>query len=134
MTVTRDVNLGTLMPVIMFLVIQTLGGVWWAATLTRDMSSVKEQISLTTAALKHRVEEVDAARNEDRRRIYDRIVGVEQVTAQIMASDQANRTLLEGLKDDVMELRADLKQSNALLRDLLIQLGGVRRNGETDQR
>lgn len=129
MTVTRDVNLGTLMPVIMFLLVQTLGGVWWAATLTRDMSSVKEQVALNNSALKERIDEVDAARTEDRRRIYDRIVGVEQVTSQIMASDLANRTLLEGLKDDVTVLRADLQQNNTLIRDLLVRLSTPQRNG-----
>lgn len=40
--VKKDLNMGTIIPIILFLIGQTLAGVWWAASINASTESMKE--------------------------------------------------------------------------------------------
>lgn len=117
--ITKDMNMGTLVPVFLFLTVQTMGGIWWAATLTSQFEVLTKTVAENQEVLTERIEKVDTERIEDRRRIYDRLVNTEKVIGEITANERASQVLLAGVKEDVQALRDELGANNALIRQLL---------------
>ena len=39
--VTKDINLGTIVTIVTFLIAQSTAGVWWAATISADVSAMR---------------------------------------------------------------------------------------------
>jgi len=128
MTTTRDVNLGTLIPIGLFLVAQTLGAVWWAATMTSRFDSLERAFTSGQSAVEADLEEETASRIEDRRRIYDRLVDAEQAVASITAESRATRAILDGVDKQLAELRTDIRTNNDLLRNVLVGLNVPQKN------
>ena len=119
MTVARDVNLVALIPLAMFLLAQTVGAVWWAATMTARFESLQISVHEGQMSMQDDLIAETAERIDDRRRIYDRIVGVEAAVTAIGSDGLAVRATIDGLSSSVNELRADVRITNQLLRDAL---------------
>lgn len=125
MTTTRDINLGTVIPIALFLIVQTGGGIWWAATTTAQMGALAEGVKTSQADASKRMDDLELGRSEDRRRIFDRLVGVERTVTDVMTQETATRALLSGLEAQIEAMREDVKTNNALLRDLLLNLSNT---------
>ena len=119
--VKRDINLGTLIPVVLFLTVQTLGAVWWAATMTAQFDALQEYVRAETDNTTERINLIDQNRITDRQRILDRLVRVEGIATELAASERATSEIVEAIKDDINALREDLRDNNSLLRELLQQ-------------
>lgn len=148
MSMTKDVNLGTLLPLALFLTVQTMGGIWWAATITAGLDQVnayvvESRVEFRTAIAKEEKERIDdlaeetADRIDDRRRIYDRLVTVEKTSSEMIAEAQATAAIIQGMSSQIEALREDVRTNNELLRNLLVTMGEDRRaqrNGSTQGR
>ena len=119
MTVKTDTNLGTIIPVILFLTVQTGGGIWWAATLTANLQALSDDVQESQLELRAAIANEEDERIADRRRIFDRIVDVEAVVNGVTAENQATRAIISALQDDLALLREDLRENNGLIRRLL---------------
>ena len=119
MSVTRDINLGSLVPIGLFLFAQTAGAIWWAATISAQFEALQAFVVQDRAGLETRVNNVDQNRITDRQRLFDRLVQVERLTTELSASERATTEIVGAIKEDIGALREDLRENNSLLRDLL---------------
>ena len=94
MTVSRDVNLGTLLPIMALLLPMSLTAIWWAGTTTARFEAVVERLSDTDADTALKIAAETNNRIDDRRRIYDRLVEVEQSVAAMTASAGAQEVAM----------------------------------------
>lgn len=121
MVISRDMNLGTLVPLILFLAGQTLGAVWWAATISAQFDALSDSVAQRETSINQRINLIDQNRISDRQRIFDRLVQVEKIATELAASERATSEIVEAIKEDIAALREDLRDNNNLLRDLLQQ-------------
>ncbi|MDJ0827909.1 MAG: hypothetical protein QNJ16_20680 [Rhodobacter sp.] len=104
MSVNRDLNLGTVVTVALFLVVQTGGAVWWASQMSAKLTSIGEDVS---------------AQAEEDLRQWTRINGNEDSIAQVIALEAAIEAQLTAFENSIDDLRIDLRSNNNLLRELL---------------
>lgn len=93
MSVTRDFNLGTLVPVMLWLVGMTIGAIWWAAGQTAEMTEIRAwQVRQDT-----RIESLEVTQDAI-------VAGNARIEAivQIIRTElkTTNETLLEEIRDD----------------------------------
>ena len=101
-------NWGPIISVGLFLLIQTTGGVWWAASVNTNVNSMG-------AFIKQR--EVDG--KEENLRQWARINALEEATQIALSNDNTWAASISSVKDTMQDLRIDVRQINALLREIL---------------
>ena len=109
MSVTRDVNLGTVVPIALFLLVQSIGGVWWAASVNASVEQMQGAIASGAEDLK-----------AEQLRQWTRINALELASQQSVTAFQTLGVSLAGVKESLNELRYDLRQNNDLLRQAII--------------
>jgi SPX domain protein involved in polyphosphate accumulation len=124
MQVKRELNIYTLFPIASFLLLQTFAIIWWAANVTTDVGSVQEDIG----AVKEALEEEASNRTIERQRIYDRLTLTERTVNEIIANERATAAVLKNLQDAILQTREDVKETNELLREVLLTIGAT--NGD----
>lgn len=118
MRVNGDANLGTIIPLVLFLTAQTVGAVWWAGTMTTAVEDLR--IELTEFTVDQQAEQL---------RQWDRINSVEQTSAQAAASVKALEKLLLEMDKDISLIQGDIREVNRYLKDILTQIGAFK-NGD----
>lgn len=107
--VSKDVNLGTLIPIALFLIVQAGGGIWWA-------SSIHSTVNQISAAQASNL----ADTNTTNLRQWDRINFVDGAINGVLADQRANAAILQRVEQDIGGMRADLKATNDLLREMIL--------------
>lgn len=101
MTIRTDMNIGTVIPIIIFLVGQTFIAVWGAATIHTNLTQLTDRVEL----LRNEQAEVE-------RRQWDRITSTEQQISTAMASGQTFERLLETVLRELSEVKSELRRTN----------------------
>lgn len=117
--VVVNINFSAVVTICIFLVVQGGAFLWSFSTLTAQVSNLSKDVQEYQSEYDERLTKETTQRIEDRRRIYDRIVDIEKVISAMTAQEQATRVLLEGLKEDVTNLRVELAANNKLIREIL---------------
>ena len=110
MSVKRDINLGTLIPIALFLIVQTGGGIWWA-------SSIHSTVTQVTASHAKHVSDADS----ENLRQWARISAVETALTAVSSTAETTAALLARIEADVDAVSEDIKETNNLIRDLLLK-------------
>lgn len=108
-TVKNEINFGTLIPIVLFLIVQTAGGVWWASA-----------IHSTVGQTVKNAHEYYESNNEENLRQWSRINAVEDQANEILSNERALTTLMSRMESDLRTLRNEMKTTNELLREILI--------------
>lgn len=116
MTVTRDFNLGTVVTVCIFLLLQTGAAIWWASQTTAHLTMLTTVSATIRADTNQRTAYVDA----EQLRQWSRITSAEQTLSRV-------DTLNEVVQDQLQVLRAEVQTNNELLRELLSEVGALSR-------
>jgi hypothetical protein len=114
-TVSKDINLGTLVPIILFLLIQTGTGIWWASAVQTDVLQLRVSVLANTSRIDSERMDSDA----ENLRQWDRISGVEAATRQASATAEVIATKVDNITTSITELRGELRDSNKLILELL---------------
>lgn len=112
MSITKDVNLGTIVPIIMFLIVQTGGGIWWASSVHSAVNTLSET-----------VEKMQSNIDDENLRQWARINSLEVATQTAMTEIAATNVALNSIKENIQELRYDMRQNNDLIREMLANRG-----------
>ena len=119
MTTTKDINLGTLLPLIIFLSVQTGGAIWWASNISTNQDNLSKQIAVLDARLEEAVADSDA----EQLRQWSRINSNEDNLTRAIARDESFIAQIETLRGTIADMRSDLRANNDLLREVLVRLG-----------
>ena len=101
MTVKNDLNLGTLLPLAIFLLGQSIVAVWGAATIYTNLQQLTSRVEL------FRLEQAEVERRQ-----WDRISLSEQQLTTAMASGQTFERLLESVLRELSDVRTELRRTN----------------------
>jgi len=107
MGVNRDINLGTVVPIALFLVVQSATGIWWASYINAELRTI--------------VQDVENQAAEDLRQ-WDRINSTEDIVQQAIALEQATATAITAVQNDITVLRDDIRINSSLLRELIREI------------
>jgi hypothetical protein len=113
--VSKDINLGTVIPIILFLLIQTGTGIWWASAVQTDVLQLRVSVLANTSRIDSERMDADA----ENLRQWGRISGVEDAVRQASASTQVISTKVDAINTSISELRGELRDSNKLILELL---------------
>lgn len=103
-------NWNFLVPIVLFVVSQSLIAVWWAAGVQTTMTTVQKELS-TTIELNH----------EENAKQWERINANTSDVADVMTELARGNAILELTRDDIQEIKTDIRATNDLIRDLLTQ-------------
>jgi hypothetical protein len=118
MTVTKDLNLGTVVTVCIFLVVQTGAAIWWAAQTTAQLNTfVVTAADIQTDATARAIY-VD----NGQLRQWERISALETTLSRV-------DTLNTVVQQQLSVLETEVKTNNDLLRELLVEVGALGRGG-----
>lgn len=114
-TVSKDINLGTLVPIILFLLLQTGTGIWWASAVQSDMIQLRVAVLANTTLIDR--ERIDG--DAESLRQGARITEVEGEVMKASATTQVISTKVDAITTSISELRSELSDSNKLILELL---------------
>ena len=92
------------MTIVLFLAVQTGGGIWWMSRIDTTLSTIQEDVSNQAA--------------EDLRQ-WARINQNERAVADVVALEAAISARLTAIDSNVERLNGDVRINNSLLRELL---------------
>ena len=114
MTVNRDLNLGTVVTLAIFLGVQSGTAIWWASKITTQLGL----LASTTQEIQGDVDDRNTEVSAEQLRQWDRINSVETTLSRV--------DILNGVVQDQLKiLRAEAKINNDLLREVLVRLGPI---------
>lgn len=102
--------MGTLFPIIMFLVVQTGGAIWWASSIHSQVSQIAGEF-----------DKFDADHDAENLRQWSRINAAEGNIQAIVANERATAAEIKSLNEALSELRFDIRENNNLIREWLSQ-------------
>jgi hypothetical protein len=114
-TVSKDINLGTLVPIILFLLLQTGTGIWWASAVQANMVQLRVAVLANTTLIDR--ERIDG--DAENLRQSARITEVEGEVMKASANTQVISTKVDAITTSISELRSELSDSNKLILELL---------------
>lgn len=101
MTVKNEFNIGTVIPIVIFLIGQSIVAVWGAATIYTNLQQLTDRVEL-----------LRAEQAEVERRQWDRISATERQLSTAMASGVTFERLLESVLRELSDVRTELRRTN----------------------
>ena len=101
--------------VVLFLVAQTIGAVWWAASLSATVSNN----GLALAAFTETLSEQNGQQDAENLRQWTRINGSEIVIADLISDYRTSEVLMTEMRKDIEEIKHDTSATNELLREFI---------------
>lgn len=111
--VKNDMNLGSLIPIGIFLVAQTVVAIWWASDVSTKIDTL--------------IQEVDDQAAEDLRQ-WARINGAEAQNVATNTNVAALRASVDSMRQEISILREDVRTNATILRQLLREVSAM--NGQ----
>jgi len=108
MTIKADVNLGSLIPILALLLVQSGGGIWWASSISTNVENLGET-----------VERQATDQKEDTREIRTRVSSNEVALAAVATNAQTFAAEVASLRGAIGVVRSDIRANNDLLREIL---------------
>lgn len=103
------INWGTVTPIVLFLIVHSMGAIWWASSISATQTSMAETLSGYIA-------ENDSENLRQWLRINQNETNITNTTAQ-GATTQA---ILERVEIEIRDLKVELRDQNDLLREILV--------------
>ena len=114
--VKNEINLGVIVPIAIAITLQTGVAVFWGGSISADVTSIKADVAEQIAA------QSDLENNfaEENLRQWARINDNGNAVQEVIAQTRALQVGQNGIASNVGQLRADVRETNSLIRDLLI--------------
>lgn len=120
--VRRDLNLGTLLPVLSLIVMQIVAGVWWGSRITSTQEMMAEDLSQWSTETAEQITSLEQTLKAENLRQWTRINQNESAIQSTLSDTRTNAAHMEALRDSMQDTRAEIRGLNVLLREILTRL------------